>query len=81
MSYQLLRVYDLCIQLIWNVIDSDNYESNACMPVGNQWGRPLKYPDNISEKNSQKILDDIVDERTVLILWFREMEFNMQKCW
>jgi len=75
-SYQFLRVYDLYILLIWN-IDSDNYESNPCMPMENQWGGPLKYPDNVSEHNSQKFLDDIVDKSTVLILWFRERESNM----
>lgn len=76
MSYQLLRVYDLYILLIWNV-DSDNNESSPSMPMESQWGGPLKYPDNVSEHNSQKIVDDIVEKSTVLILWFRQRESNM----
>lgn len=65
--------------LMWNVIDSDNYDSSACMPVGSQWGRLLKYQDNISGNNSQQILDDVVDKSIVLLLWFRERNFHTEK--
>lgn len=31
--YQLLKIYNQYIQLMWNVVDSDNYESSPCMPM------------------------------------------------